>query len=101
MQQVREFLNFLDYIVATFWGFTLVEILPAVAAGNIFPEMLSSVSDFIKVLFSIAGLIYLIVRLVHFAKMSKINIDIRKEELYEKQNANFKNKFSNEFLKEK
>ena len=98
MQQVKDFINFLDYIVATFWGFTLVEIIPAVVTGGLFPNMLSSISDFIKVLFAIAGLIYLIVRLIHFVRMSKINLEIRKEELYEKQNANFKNKFNKEFL---
>ena len=98
MQQVKDFINFLDYIVATFWGFTLVEIIPVVVTGGLFPNMLSSISDFIKVLFAIAGLIYLIVRLIHFVRMSKINLEIRKEELYEKQNANFKNKFNKEFL---
>ena len=101
MHQVREFLNFLDYIVATFWGFTLIEVVPIVTGGNILPEIMSSLSDFIKVLFSIAGLIYLIFRLIHFIRMSKINIEIRKEELYEKQNANFRDKFKNEFLNDK
>ena len=100
MQQVREFLNLLDYIVGTFWGFTLIEVVPSVISSGLFPSALSGISDFIKVMFSIAGFIYLVVRLIHFIRMSKINVEIRKEELYEKQNANFKQKFENNFNKQ-
>lgn len=101
MQQIKDFLNFLDYIVATFWGFTVIEIMPLLTSGSASLTVLNSVSEFIKVLFAIAGLIYLIVRLMHFIKMSKINIDIRKEELEEKKNANFYKKFNNEFIDKK
>jgi hypothetical protein len=97
MHQVKEFLNFLDYIVATFWGITVVEVVPILATNGLSIDIMTSLSDLVKFLFSIAGLIYLVFRLIHFIRMSKINIEIRKEELYEKQNANFNSKFKNEF----
>ena len=99
MHQVRDFLNFLDYIVATFWGFTLVEVVPVIATEGLSFNILSSLSEFIKILFAIAGLIYLVFRLIHFVKMSKINVQIRNQELKKLEGENFKAKWNNEFLK--
>lgn len=101
MQQIKDFLNFLDYIVATFWGFTVIEIMPLLTSGSASFTLLNSVSELVKVLFAIAGLIYLVVRLIHFIRISKINLEFRKEELQEKKNANFYKKFNNEFIDDK
>jgi hypothetical protein len=101
MHQVREFLNFLDYVVATFWGITVAEVVPLIAADGLSISILSSLSDLIKVLFSIAGLIYLIFRLLHFVKMSKVNVSIRKEELRKIERENFKYKWHDEFINDK
>jgi hypothetical protein len=101
MHQVREFLNFLDYIVGTFWGITLVDIAPTLLSNGISIGILSDLSEFIKILFAIAGLIYLIFRLLHFIRMSKINVSIRYEELRKLERDNFKYKWDDEFLKDK
>jgi hypothetical protein len=88
MQQVREFLNFLDYIVATFWGITVVEVIPILASNGLSFEILGSLSDLIKFLFSIAGLVYLVFRIIHYVRISKINVLIRQQELKKLENEN-------------
>ena len=92
MQQVKDFLNFLDIIVGTFWGFTVIEIIPAVLSGQIANTMLASVSGFVNLLLSIAGLIYLIIRAWHFYRMSILHLAYRREEIIEKKNNNHEKK---------
>ena len=101
MQQLKDFFNFIDYIVATFWGITLVEIVPVLAANGIMHGLMSSVSELISTLFAFAGLVYLVVRLIHYIRMSKINLAIRKEDLKKIESDNFKAKWNHEFIKDK
>jgi hypothetical protein len=58
MQQIRDFLNFLDFTFATIWGYTLLDILPHLSTTYVF----SSLDNVIKSLFALVGLIYAIVR---------------------------------------
>jgi len=101
MQQIKDFLNFLDIIVGTFWSFTMFEVLPLVISGQITVTALSSFSGFLNILVSIAGLVYLVARTIHFLKMSKLHIQLKKEEIIEKQNANFYAKWNKEFIEPK
>jgi hypothetical protein len=95
MQQLKEFLNFADLIVGSFWGLTIVEVIPIVSSGS--TVVFTQVDDFIKVSFAFVGLIYALVRLVHFAKISKLNRDYREQEIIEKQNNNFRKKWDRNF----
>lgn len=90
MQQIKEFLNFLDVIVGAFWSFTVMEMIPLVIYGQVIISPLSRVSDFVNLLLTIAGLVYLVVRIIHFIKMSKLNIEYKKQEIIEKKNFNLK-----------
>jgi hypothetical protein len=92
MHQIKEFLSFLDVIVGTFWGFTLIEVIPLVSLGT---GVLSSIDNIIKILFALVGLIYTTVRMIHFIKISKINRDYRNEELREKKIINYQLKNGN------
>jgi len=101
MQQIKDFLNFLDVLVGTFWSFTMMDIIPIIFSGQITSQLLSSVSGVVNLLLAIAGLAYLVVRLIHFIRMSKLHIQMKKEEIIEKQNSNFYKKFTKEFKVEK
>jgi len=101
MQQIKDFLNFLDVLVGTFWSFTMMDIIPIIFSGQIASQLLSSVSGVVNLLLAIAGLVYLVVRLIHFIRMSKLHIQMKKEEIIEKQNSNFYKKFTKEFKIEK
>ena len=92
MQQLKEFFNLVDFLVGTFCGITLIEIVPVLAANGLFNGVMSSFSDLTNTLFAFAGLIYLVVRLIHFIRMSKINVAIRKEELKKIKHENFTNR---------
>jgi len=91
MQQVKEFLNFLDVVFATFWGFTLTEVIPILTSGN---YVLSSIDNVIKVAFALVGLIYTVVRMLHFIEMSKLNKEYRRQEIIEKKMNNFTEKLN-------
>lgn len=101
MQQIRDFLNFLDFTFATLWGYTLIDILPHLSTTYIF----SSLDNIIKSLFALVGLIYAIVR-CYFYYMKGVRENARAileerkmEQEIENQKAEFYKKFNNEFLK--
>lgn len=99
MQQLKDILSFLDIVVGTFWGFTVMEVIPLVTSGTTI--VFTQVDNAIKILFALVGLIYTIVRLIHFYKISKLNREFRKQEVIEKENANFYHKWDKEFLQPK
>lgn len=99
MQELKNILGFLDLMVGTFWGYTLVEVIPLFSAAPTI--VFTQLDNVIKILFSLVGFIYALVRLVHFAKISKLNRDFRQQEIIEKQNANFYIKWQKEFLEPK
>ena len=100
MQQIKAFFNFLDLAAGALWGLTLYDILPFIFSGDS-KNLLSNFSGVINLLISIAGLVYLVFRIVHFARMSKLHIEFKKQEIIEKKEANFYKKFYDEFLKDR
>lgn len=96
MQQLKDLLNVFDVIVGTFWGVTLMEIIPVLTTGTTI--VFTQLDNVIKIAFAFVGLIYAIVRLYNFIHMAKLNLDYRKQEIIEKQNANFRKKWNDEFL---
>jgi hypothetical protein len=94
MNQIKDFLNLLDFIVGTFWSMTIVELIPVLSSGTV---ILNSFDNALKILFSLVGLIYLAFRLIHFIRMSKLNIEFRKQEIIEKERLNFYKKWGDEF----
>jgi len=98
MQQIKDFLNFLDFIVGTFWSITMMDVLPIIFSGQIGTQLLSSMSGVVNLLLAIAGLAYLVVRLIHFIRMSKLHIESKKQDIIAKQRANFYTKWDKEFI---
>jgi hypothetical protein len=86
MQQVKEFLNLIDVFFATFWGLILTEVVPILTSGA---YVLSSIDNIIKVSFSLVGLVYTVVRMLHFIQMSRLNKEYRRQEIIEKKMNNY------------
>lgn len=86
IQQVKDFLNFVDIIVGTFWGFTLMEVVPVLSTGTTI--VFTQLDNVIKVAFAFVGLIYTIIRMLHFIKKSKQDLRFREQEIIEKQYTN-------------
>ena len=104
MQQIRDFLNFLDFTFATIWGYTLIEIVPNFSSAYVF----SSVDNIIKSLFALVGLIYASFRCFFYYKKcirenAKAMLEEQRlmQELENMKAQNFYKKFNNEFLKDK
>jgi len=98
MQQIKDFLNFLDFIVGTYWSITMMDILPLIFSGQMTSQILSSVSGVVNLLLAIAGLVYLVFRLIHFVRMSKLHIESKKQDIIAKKQANFYTKWDKEFI---
>lgn len=98
MQQIKDFLKLLDFIVGTYWSITMMDLIPMVFSGQITITALSNISTFVNLLVAIAGLVYLVVRTVHFIRMSKLHIESKKQDIIAKKQANFYNKWDKEFL---
>jgi hypothetical protein len=52
-------------------------------------------------MFLIAGFVYFIFRIINFVKLSKINIDIKRQELRKLERENFPADWNDEFIKGK
>lgn len=98
MNQIKAVFAVLDFVIGTFWSMTIVELIPVLSSGTI---ILNSFDNAIKILFSLVGLIYLAFRLIHFIRMSKLNIEFRKQEIIEKERLNFYKSWDKEFLENK
>jgi hypothetical protein len=79
MQTIKTALNLIDVFFGTIWGLTLTEVLPLLTSGS--TAVFTQVDSIIKVLFSLAGLVYLVVRIIHYYHMSKLNRDIKRLEI--------------------
>ena len=86
MQTFKEIFGYLDYIFMTYWGFTIIDLTSIFMAGNIF----STVDNIIKLLFALAGLIFLIIRGHHYFLDKQLDRKIKKENLekLERENEN-------------
>ena len=101
MQQVKAFLNFIDFLVGTFWGLTLVETIPFLLNNNLIDDTTTKLTKIIQLMFLIAGFVYFIFRIINFVKLSKINIDIKRQELRKLERDNFPANWNDEFIKGK
>ena len=99
MHTIKSFLNFIDIILGTFWSITLIEVVPLVTSSPV--VVFSQVDNVIKILFSLAGLVYLIFRIINYWHMSKLNREIKKLEIYRLKNENLIVRLGEEFLKER
>lgn len=72
----------------------MIDLIQMAISGNNF---LATFDGFVKMLLSIAGLVYLVVRITHTIKMNKLNQRYREEEIKEKQNDNFYKRFNKDF----
>lgn len=98
MQQIKDILRILDLIVGTYWSITVIDILPIVFSGELSKFAISSLSALVNLLLAIAGLVYLVIRIVHFLRMSKLHIEYRRQEILEKERGNFPYKWRKEFI---
>jgi hypothetical protein len=98
MQHIKSLLNFIDIILGTFWSVTLIEVVPLLTSGS--TVIFTQIDSLIKILFSLAGLVYLIFRIINYWHMSKLNRELKKLEIYKLSNQKTIIDFKKEFLSE-
>lgn len=91
MVQIKAYLISLDYICLLVSGYSFIDIL----GGNL---AMSSIDNFVKLLLSMAGFVYLCARTYHFILKSSLDRKFREEEIIEKKNQNFDRKFKKNFV---
>jgi len=95
MVKIKAFLLSLDYIFLMISGYSFIDIASTILSGNL---ALSSIENFIKLMLSMAGFVYLCARTYHFIIKSSLDREYRREEIIEKKNGNFKKKWNSEFI---
>lgn len=88
MVKIKAFLLSLDYIFLTVSGYSFIDIASTLFSGNL---AMSSIDNFIKLLLSMAGFVYLCARTYHFIVNSSLERELKREEIIEKQQENHKN----------
>lgn len=88
MVKLKTFLLSLDWIFLSISGYSFIDIAGTYVAGNL---AMSSIDNFIKLLLSMAGFIYLCARTYHFIMKSSLERESMREDIISKQYANHKN----------
>lgn len=88
MVKIKGFLLGLDWIFLSISGYSFIDIASTLVAGNL---ALSSLENFVKLLLSMAGFVYLCARTYHYIMKSAIERELLREDVIAKQNENHKN----------
>ena len=88
MVKIKAFFLTADWICLTISGYSAIDIASTLIAGNL---ALSSLENFIKLLLSMAGFVYLCARTYHYIMKSSIERELLREDVIAKQNENHKN----------
>lgn len=95
MAKVKAFLLGLDWFFLTVSGYSFIDIAGTLIAGNL---AMSSLENFVKLLLSMAGFVYLCARTYHFIMKSALEREMLKEDIIAKRNDNFPRRFKKEFI---
>lgn len=95
MVKIKSFLLGLDWIFLSISGYSFIDIAETLVTGNL---AMSSLENFIKLLLSMAGFVYLCARTYHFIMKSSIERELLREDVIAKQNENYKNNTFKQFI---
>jgi len=88
MVKIKSFFLTFDWICLTVSGYSAIDIASTFIAGNL---AISSLENFVKLLLSMAGFVYLCARTYHYIMKSAIERELLREDVIAKQNENHKN----------
>lgn len=76
MGRLKVFLNILDVFFLSWWGFTTIEMIPFLMAHGF---NFGTLNQLVAFLFSLAGLVFLIVKVYFFIEHSALDSKLKKE----------------------
>ena len=94
MVKIKSFFLTFDWICLSVSEYSFIDIASNLVTGNL---AMSSFENFIKLLLSMAGFVYLCARTYHFIMKSSIERDLLREDVIAKQHENHKNNTFSQF----
>ena len=88
MVKIKTWILGADGIFLSISGYSAIDILNTYITGNL---ALGGIENFVKLIVSMAGFVYLCARTYHFILNSALERDLKKEEIIAKQQENHKN----------
>lgn len=88
MVKIKAWILGIDGIFLSLSGYSAIDILNTYLTGNL---AFSGLENFVKLLLSMGGFVYLCARTYHFIINSGLERDLKREEIIAKQNENHKN----------
>lgn len=88
MVKIKAWILSLDGIFLSLSGYSAIDILNTYLTGNL---AFSGLENFVKLLLSMGGFVYLCARTYHFIINSGLERDLKREEIIAKQQENHKN----------
>ena len=96
MHYVRLIFNAFNYIGYCFWSISILSFFEQVLNDNF---SFKNINSFLSACAAVVALIFAVFKLIAYIRDSKIKSKILEEELIQKQNENFYNKFNSNFNK--
>jgi len=96
MHYVRLIFNAFNYIGYCFWSISILSFFEQVLNDNF---SFKNINSFLSACAAFVALIFAVFKLIAYIRDSKIKSKILEEELIQKQNENFYNKFNSNFNK--
>ena len=87
MVKIKAWILGADFVFCSASGYSFLDLINTLISGNL---ALAGIENFIKLLFSMVGLVYLCMRIYHFNKKSGLERELLEEEIIAKQNENHK-----------
>ena len=94
MHYVRLIFNACNYLGYCFWSISVLSFFEQVLNDNF---SFKNINSFLSACAAVVALIFAVFKLLAYIRDSRIKSKILEEELFEKQNRNFYNKFNKEF----
>jgi len=94
MVKIKAWILGADFVFCSASGYSFLDLMNTLISGNL---AIAGIENFIKLLFSMVGLVYLCMRIYHFNKKSGLERELLEEEIIAKQQENHKNNTYNHF----
>lgn len=95
MEFVKFLFNVRDYFIGIIYSFTFIDVIKKAIFSELY---LDNFTNVVQLLATIVALVFGYYKLLAYIRDSKIKTKILEQELIEKQNANFANKFKKDFI---
>lgn len=88
MDNIKTFANILDAFFLTIWGFNMIEFATVLFSSSKIVDGFSFIDGITKQGLGIAGFVYFVLRIYNYYHNSRLDREIKKEDLKKKKKEN-------------